>query len=136
MAGEREDFTKDPDFNRYLDRLWSRLPGFAERAAGIKTEAPGSIEQFGRMGKFWWTAREAREMSRKDIAQGLAETPQEVETMVDNVRFFEVGLGEPTAYRGSFPQRYSDVLGDSLLYKQYCKIFDIHFEEPQEPISN
>lgn len=82
----RRAILNDPEFKIYMEELWVRLPKFGELAASIPAEAPGSVEWLGRIGKFWWLAREQQGLTRREVAQRIG-----VET--DAVRFLEFGMG-------------------------------------------
>lgn len=106
-----------PEFRQYMDELWRRLPGYAARAAAIKPEASGSVEQLGRMGKFWWQIREAAHLSKYQMAERVG-------VHVNQVRLFEVGLGSDEDVE-RLPVSYANALGRPDLYVQFLKRFGL-----------
>lgn len=114
---ETLEHLNSPQFKLYLDELWRRLPNYAERAAAISPEAPSSVEQLGRIGKYWWRARETARLSRYHVAERMG-------VSVNQVRFFEIGLGSEEE-RETLPLPYANALGRPDLYVQFLKRFGL-----------
>ena len=56
----RDAVLRDSDLKAYVDKLYHRLPTYAELAADIAPEAPGSVEWLGRIGKLVAGSRTSR----------------------------------------------------------------------------
>mgnify|MGYP001610657491 CR=1 FL=1 len=119
---EALDAVNSPEFKQYLDELWTRLPGYGEHAAAIRSEAPGSVEQLGRIGKYWWQAREAEGLTRYEVAERMG-------VPVNQVRFLEVGMGSEEE-REILPVLYANALGKPDLYVGFLKQFGL--EPPRD----
>lgn len=116
---DRERATNEEtlELKRYMEKLWQRLPGYARRAAALPSESAGSVEWLGRIGKFWWNAREGFGLDRNQMAERLG-------VDLDVVRFFELGLGEGKELT-DLPQHYATVFGKPELYDEFCHKFRI-----------
>ena len=129
---KRQDVLDSPELAAYVEALWPRLAEFARLAATVPPEAPGSIEWYGRIGKFWWLARERQGLTREEVAQRMSED-------IDSVRFLEFGLGwselgittgdnkiDPSAVADSdMVKGYAQALGQPQLYEQFCERFQL-----------
>ncbi|MBI4014942.1 MAG: hypothetical protein HY365_03225 [Candidatus Aenigmarchaeota archaeon] len=100
-----------------MEELFTRLPGYAERAAAVPTEAHGSIEERGRVGKHWWEMREQQGLNRYKMAELMGQD-------VDHVRHFEVGLSTDTEF-DTFPALYAKALGNMGLYQDFLQQFGL-----------
>ena len=99
------------EFGGYLEELRQRLPAYGLRAASVMPEEPGSIELAGRIGKFWWEARERAGVSRYQIAERMGMSPNQV-------RFLEVGLASPEELRNGILPAYAEALGQPELLEE------------------
>lgn len=128
------EFQKDPfdspDIQEYQEELFKRLVVYARLAAFIPKEAPGSVEWLGRIGKFWWEAREQSGLDRYQMAERM-------DVHVNSVRFVEVGIGYPelglitpdgkvspeAVGESEFPRKYAQALGNPEFYNQFLEKF-------------
>lgn len=107
-----------PEFRAYTDELYRRMPTMARLAALIAPGQPGSVEWLGRIGRFWWEAREETGLSRTEVAKRM-------NIDINTVRFVEFGYGYPelglvspegrinptSIAESDFPGRYAEALG-------------------------
>jgi len=115
---EVPDYVNSPEFRQYMDELFERLPGYAQRAAAVPPESKGSIEWYGRAGKLLWEAREKAGLSRYEVAERM-------HVPVGKVRFIEVGLATEQEISNGFVESYAKVIGDPDLYLRFRKTFGI-----------
>jgi len=106
------------EFRDYAAELSARLPEYARRAASVEPETEGSIEWCGRIGKFWWQAREQKGLSRYQVAEKMA-------VNVNQVRFMEVGFNDLTDLSNDFFVSYAQALDRPELYKEFCRRFTL-----------
>lgn len=108
------DVVQSPEFDQYLEELRERLPGYGRRAAGVTPKARGSVEWLGRIGKFWWEARERKSLTRQQVAERSS-------IPVNKVRFLEVGLATWDEIQDTeLLQSLAAALEEPALYEQ-CK---------------
>ncbi len=114
--GLRRELADSTQLKGYMEELRSRLPAFTRRAAAVEPEAPGSVEWLGRIGKFWWKAREDRELTRDEVAERSG-------TRLNEIMFLEAGLLTPQELKPDFLRGYAEALGDAELFAQFQEQF-------------
>lgn len=131
---------QNEDSRAFRAEMFKRMPVYGNLAASIPAEAPGSVEWLGRVGKFWWKAREQQGLTRQRTAQQMG-------VGVSALRFLEVGLGYPelgivnpdgeinpnAAADSDIVKNYAQALGQPQLYEDFCKTFNLAPTPPTEP---
>jgi len=105
-----------PEFKAYMAELRMRLPGYARRAATVPPGERDSVEWLGRMGKFWWEAREREGLSRSQVAKRMGVT-------ANQIRFLEFGLAGSEELTIDFLGRYAAALGRPSLLEEFSATF-------------
>lgn len=113
----RDQVEHSEEMKGYMQEFQQRILEFTRRAAVVPPNSKGSVEWLGRIGKFWWQARENQGLSRYEVAEKLG-------VPVNQIRFLEFGMPTPNELR-SLTDRYAEALGQPDLSDQFCKTFNL-----------
>lgn len=114
-SGRAED-EESKELREFMEELWERIPDYARRAASIKAGAPGSVEWYADIGRFWREEREQTGLSRYQAAESM-------DVHVNRVRLLEVGVAGKNELDRRFVEGYAEALGKPELASKFGKRF-------------
>lgn len=135
MLKTEQGTRSNSEIEAYQAELLKRFELCASIGYSVPEGAPGSVRWIGKIGKFWWKAREEQGLSSTEAAQGLGIGVGELVCLEVGMGYLELGLvnksGElhfdvlGTLAKSEFPRRYAEVLKKPELCEAFREEFHL-----------